>query len=89
VQSWEFVTRYAAKYFSKEVEWEHVGRFWGVFNREAMAWAEEITVGVSDQKIMEFIRAMRHFAKLRGRDYKSLTIMCAADQWMVKLLGNR
>lgn len=89
VKSWEFVTRYASKYFGKEVEWEHVGRFWGVFNRAAMPWAEEITVGVSYQKIMEFMRAMRHFAKVRGRDYKSLTIMCAADHWMVKLLGNR
>lgn len=89
VKTWEFVTRYASKYLGKEVEWEHVGRFWGVFNRAAMPWAEEITVGVSDEKVMEFIRAMRRFSKVRGRDYKSLTIMCAADHWVVKLLGNR
>lgn len=89
VRSWKFVVRYASKYLGKEVEWENVGRFWGVFNREAMPWAEEITVSVSDQKCLEFMRAMRRFTGAKGRDYKSLTIMCAADHWVVKLLGSR
>lgn len=87
VQSWAFVTRYAAKYLGKEVEWAHVGRFWGVFNRPGVPWAEEITLNVSDRKVMEFIRGMRRFARLRSRNYKSLTVMCTADQWIDKLLG--
>jgi hypothetical protein len=89
VQSWEFVTRYASKYLGKEVQWAHVGRFWGVFNRLAVPWAQEITLNVSDSKVMDIIRAGRRFARLRSRNYKSLTVFCTPDQWIDKLLGQR
>ncbi|MBE7535456.1 MAG: hypothetical protein HS124_06970 [Anaerolineales bacterium] len=77
---------YASKYMSKPIEgWENVGRFWGVFFRDRLPQGELVTLEVTEEKAMEAIRYMKRFARLKSRDYKSLTIICDADQWMNNL----
>jgi hypothetical protein len=41
---------------------------------------------VTQEKAVEFIRYMRRFARIRSRDYKSLTITCNPDFWVNRLL---
>jgi hypothetical protein len=78
---------YASKYMSKEVSgWGDVGRWWGVFFRERLPLGQVVNVEVSEEKAIEFIRYMRRFARVRSRDYRSLTIVCNPDLWLNKLL---
>lgn len=59
VQSWSGVTAYAAKYLSKETMEEvgSVGRYWGVFNRECIPWAERVDVALTVGRGVEVRRA--------------------------------
>lgn len=86
VEKQQGVFWYASKYMSKPIEgWENVGRFWGVFFRERLPQGELVALEVTEAQAMEAIRYMRRFARLKSRDYKSLTIICDADQWMNNL----
>lgn len=74
---------YAGKYISKsEAAIEDVGRWWGVLGAEFMPWGELIKRGLNYSQAVELMRAMRRFAHIKARDYKSLTLMCTADQWL-------
>ena len=92
VESQRGVFWYASKYMSKEVSgFENVGRWWGVFQRGKMPLGEVVTVEVTEQKAIEFIRYMRRYMKRKDRkksrrDYRSLTIICNPDFWMNKVL---
>jgi hypothetical protein len=78
---------YASKYFTKIVAaWGNVGRWWGVFFRSRLPLGEVVAIVTTKQKAIEFIRYMRRFARLRSRDYKSLTVICHADRWVNQLL---
>lgn len=79
---------YASKYMSKEVNETYAdwGRWWGVFHRSNLPFGEVVNVEVSEKKAIEFIRYMRRFARLRSRDYKSLTVICNSDFWVNRLL---
>jgi hypothetical protein len=87
IESQKGVFWYASKYMSKEVgselDW---GRWWGVFYRERLPVGEIINVEVSEKKAIEFIRYMRRYARIRSRDYRSLTIICNPDVWVNRLL---
>jgi hypothetical protein len=88
IESQRGVFWYASKYMSKEVSLscEDWGRWWGVFYRDNLPLGEVVNVEVSEEKAIEFIRYMRRFARIRSRDYRTLTIICDADFWMNRLL---
>jgi len=88
IESQRGVFWYASKYMSKEVslmcaDW---GRWWGVFHRDNLPLGEVVNVEVTEEKAIEFIRYMRRFARLRSRDYRTLTIICNADFWVNRLI---
>lgn len=72
-----------SKEVGSELDW---GRWWGVFYRERLPLGELVNVEVSEAKAVEFIRYMRRYARLKSRDYKSLTVICNPDFWVGKLL---
>jgi len=79
---------YASKYMSKKVsetftDW---GRWWGVFFRERLPVGAVVNIKITERKAIEIIRYMRRFARIKSRDYKSLTIICNADFWVNRLL---
>jgi hypothetical protein len=88
IESQRGVFWYASKYMSKEValSCEDWGRWWGVFYRDNLPLGEVVNVEVSEEKAIEFIRYMRRFARIRSRDYRTLTIICDADFWINRLL---
>ncbi|MEW6206700.1 MAG: hypothetical protein AB1516_15485, partial [Pseudomonadota bacterium] len=77
---------YASKYMSKEVGVYEWGRWWGVFFKERLPFGELVHVEVTEEKAIEFIRYMRRYARVRSRDYRSLTVICFADFWVNRLL---
>lgn len=79
---------YASKYMSKAVAetYSDWGRWWGVFHRDNLPLGEVVNVEVSEEKAIEFIRYMRRYARLRSRDYRSLTVICNPDFWINRLL---
>lgn len=79
---------YASKYLGKVVppEWGNAGRWWGIFQRDKLPYGKLVNVEVTQEKAVEFIRYMRRFARIRSRDYKSLTITCNPDFWLNRLL---
>jgi hypothetical protein len=88
IESQRGVFWYASKYMSKEVgtmfsDW---GRWWGVFHRNNLPLGELVNVEVTEEKAIQFIRYMRRFARIRSRDYRTLTIICDADFWINRLL---
>jgi len=86
VTSSRFLFLYAAKYVAKPVEgWEDVGRWWGVFCRSNLPQGEHVSFEITEEKALDFLRYARRFARLPSRSYKSLTLMCDANQWMEKL----
>ena len=94
VRSLEGVMRYASKYLAKTfdvVGWDetYTGRFWAVFNRQNIPFGEQRVYAIPLKKAQEIMRYQRRFAKLRSRNYKSLTTFCDADQWVENLLEVR
>ncbi len=88
IESQRGVFWYASKYMSKEVgtmfsDW---GRWWGVFHRNNLPLGEVVNMEVTEEKAIQFIRYMRRFARIRSRDYRTLTIICDADFWINRLL---
>jgi hypothetical protein len=89
VRSYSGVRSYAAKYLGKEVQggcWQYPGRWWGIFQRVKLPYGDFVVACVSPAKAVEFIRYMRRFSHILGRDYPSLTITCNSDFWIVRLL---
>lgn len=81
------ISWYINKYMSKEVGAEfNWGRWWGVFFRDRLPLGELVNVEVTEKQAVQFIRYMRRFARIKSRDYKSLTIICNADTWVNRLL---
>jgi hypothetical protein len=78
IRSWRGVRSYASKYLGKLVDcagWESPGRFWGVFHKSSMDWSPVVVSGLTRAQAVNYLRLMRRYAHLRGRDYTSLTIM--------------
>jgi len=90
VRSWRGVRSYVSKYMTKPCEceaWDNPGRFWGIYNREAMQWSPvALYDGLTRHQVVEMMRYMRRFAHLRGRDYSGLTILINNPEQWKKLL---
>ena len=89
VRSWRGVSSYASKYLAK-VDGQivtGVGRWWGVENRAGLPEAVQVVVSLSHQEAQTLLRYWRRFAKLKSRDYKGLTVFCAAGQWLEAIIG--
>lgn len=78
---------YASKYLGKvdQVKYKDVGRWWGIVGRKNIPWARLVVAAISNPDACEFLRYLRRFAHLKSRDYKSLTVMCDAEFWLLKL----
>lgn len=88
---------YAAKYITKVVTpdnsdkenpWDYPGRWWGSFNDEGLPWAEEIKVELTEAEAIVLIRTMRKYAKLKSRDYRSLSIVVNDASWWFNRLDD-
>lgn len=88
VRSYRGVLAYASKYMSKaDRSRSGVGRWWGVANREMMPWATAVVVALTDREAVKLLRLMRRFARLRGRAYRSLTVLGDGDFWLMAVAG--
>lgn len=90
VNSFNGVWAYASKYLGKTFEvagWDSkaVGRFWAVVARENIPFGEYRQSNITRGKAVQVMRYQRRYAKLKGRNYPSLTTFCNAKQWVEKL----
>lgn len=83
IRDWRGARSYASKYLGKlllendlqEIGWDHPGRFWGVKGRKFLPMAiKNIIAHVGDKAIIQMMRYMRRYARLKGRSYKTLSI---------------
>ena len=76
----------ALKYISKaDVEdlpedWQ-IGRFWGVYGRSNVPWAHRWICKLTDKEAIQLIRYLRRFARIKARDYRSLSVIADSNQW--------
>lgn len=94
VRSWDRVKRYASKYLAKTfkgLDWDWPGRFWGVWGKENLPFAEEKIVSVSNNWVTRCMRYQKRFMGIRRlktsrrKQLNSLTSICNVDQWISKL----
>jgi len=105
VESDEGVMWYASKYIGKTIDelpedktelWKKIGRYWGVFNRDLLPFAEEIRVSVTHQEVNKAKRCMRGFIerrnkktgkrkRLKFRSNRTLSLFCNADLWAKRM----
>lgn len=91
IRSLRGLMAYAAKYVGKidplqtSESMGHVGRWWGVVGREFLPQAILSVVSLTAWQAQNLIRLFRRFARLKSRDYASLTVFCDADQWILAL----
>jgi len=90
VKSWRGVRSYVSKYMTKPCDcegWDNPGRFWGIYNRDAMQWSPvALYDGLTRQQVVNLMRYMRRYAHLKGRDYSGLTIFINNPEQWEKLL---
>jgi hypothetical protein len=78
----QHVTSYVAKYLAKPEAFKlDVGRVWGVHNVEKIPWVNAILCVLDESEAVQLIRYMRRYAKLKGRDYHTLTCFMDAEFW--------
>jgi hypothetical protein len=76
--SWRGITCYTSKYMGKVVDcagWSSPGRFWGVFHRSSISFSPVIVADLTREQAVYYMRCMRRYAHLKGRDYPTLTIL--------------
>lgn len=90
----EGVKRYVGKYVAKlpalaelpeGLDWEHVGRWWGIRHPENIPWADALRVELGEREAVHFLRFLRrkfeHACRGRVRPgYRGLTIFAEAVQ---------
>lgn len=90
------VMAYAGKYVAKTSEnldldpeiiamWDDAGRWWGVFGRDNIPWAPEIVENLDYKQVVGLMRLVRRYARIRARQYQSLSIFCLAEFWKRRL----
>jgi hypothetical protein len=78
--------RYMAKYMAKEAKYfEPCGRIWLVHNAENLPFVKGILMVLTEDEAITLIRYMRRFARMKGHDYKSLSIFCNVNYWWQRL----
>lgn len=84
VRSWRGVMSYASKYMAKEMNFgQECGRVWGCFNAGHIPWSKVLEVEVSQEKVIKAMRLMRRYARIKARDFPSLTIFINnPDDWI-------
>lgn len=86
VRSYKGAMFYASKYIAKQGEYEfETGRVWGEIEIENIPFVRSITVRLTEREAVCMLRYMRRFARLRGRDYHSLTLFMDAEFWLNNL----
>lgn len=72
-----YVRKYLAKPadgFGSDVDWQHVGRWWGVLYREDVPWAERLCVSLTDGEAKRGMRFLRRYverqARAKGRQFR-------------------
>lgn len=81
-RSYGAVAKYACKYVAKMVkdsdEWGNPGRWWGVHNRDAIPFADELIVWLETGQANDLIRWIDRF---RRRDHHRLRRRDCASRW--------
>lgn len=90
VRSRRGMLAYASKYLGKTFDvsgWadKWTGRYWSVVNPACIPFGRVVRFDVAMSKALSVMRYGRRFARLPGRDYASLTVLCDADQWVERL----
>jgi hypothetical protein len=84
VRSWRGVMFYAGKYMAKmdNIEFE-TGRVWGYFNAGYIPWSRVEVIELSQKQVVKLMRLMRRYARIKARDFPSLTIFINdPHQWL-------
>lgn len=80
------VNAYISKYLAKVADTgRDIGRVWGIVGVENLPWVRAVLCQLTEQEAVQLIRYMRRFARLRSRDYKSLTVLLDAEFWWLAL----
>jgi hypothetical protein len=87
VRSWKGVWNYAAKYLGKTFEvsgWgdKWTGKYWGMFNRENIPFAEEVTQELTLQQVYEVQRLQRRKSKRKFVYHDGFTLFCNASPFV-------
>lgn len=82
-RTWRGTLWYISKYISKTCGGTDfdTGRVWGFVAIDNLPFVQALVSRLSEREAIKLIRYMRRFARLRGRDYHSLTIFCDASAW--------
>ena len=91
VRSRNGVMRYASKYLGKTFDvagWGEVypGRFWAVVQKKNIPFGVDMVMSITKKDAHTWMRYQRRRAKMKSRDYKSLTIFCDSEQWINNIL---
>jgi len=84
VRSWRGVMSYASKYMAKEGDYnQECGRIWGCFNEQYIPWSKILENEITQEKVIKLMRLMRRYARIKARDFPSLTIFINnPDDWI-------
>lgn len=80
-----YISKYVSKKETFPEDTKKLGRIWGVWNEKNLPWVKAICIQLDEKEAVLLLRYMRKFARLKGHDYKSLTIFCNADFWYYRL----
>lgn len=77
-----YVSKYIAKVEDKSIL---TGRVWGICNVENIPFVKGILIQLSEKEAVQLVRYFRRYARIRGRDYKSLTVFTNPDYWYERI----
>jgi len=81
-QLFSYVSKYMAKPGGENL---NIGRIWGVLRPENIPFVKGVLVQLTEKEAVTLIRYMRHYARVKSRDYKSLTVFLDASFWYYRL----
>lgn len=91
VRSWRGVRSYASKYMGKifdmpmmqDLGWNQPGRFWGVKGRQNLPRVMVTVLEImSEKQVFDMLRYLRRYSGIKGRKYRSLSIICEnPERW--------
>ena len=83
IYSWGGTMRYVGKYIAKEDvypdDWQ--GKAWGVIGRDALPWAVEVIIDLTENQSIKIVRLARKMMRIRGRSFNyGITWIVVADR---------